>query len=624
MKGSLILLIVVASLQVQAQKKVYIPKEFSTDSALKTWSVERSYQSANFVVFWGPVVGADPLNYSNKKLSFDPVAVTQTLEKIYDKYINELHFCSDGPNTNLGRYKIIIVMNETWPKGGPSGWAFGGAYNDTIGAMWVHPNATRDGAALSHELMHSLQAQNAIQENKVGGGFNFDNSGFFWEGHANFMRTQIYPELAATDMPRWLATGMYHWSSTRHHYINYDLLYTIQQQDGMQLINRLWHESLPKEHPLVTLKRLKGWNQNQLDDFIYSYAKREVTADYTINGVGSVIRAERRRLKAREPHYLWRQYTLLQKVGNLPGRYVVPGLLAPQDYGFNIIPLYTNCAAKLIQVKFKGHAEVDTTAGWRYGFVAVKKDDSTARYSEMYSAGEKEISFQLMADEEQVFLVVVGAPTAPTSYPWEAGYPKIKRFPYELTIANALPEGYQPGFRAADKINGHVHKNGGGWVSNTASVDASVFVGANALVLGTSAITGNVKIDGNARVEDAVIKDNVSITGNVNIWKGRYSDNVIIKDNAILNMCTVTGNVIAGGNCIEWGVTLSGSVVIGGDAEAGNCSTAGVYLQCPHPNNGREDCDGKGKDDTSNIDINKPYQRFSDKQMKLSKIVHCK
>ena len=146
------------------------------------------------------MVGKSPTIYPDPKLAFDPAVVCKTLEKIYRIYIDKIHFCSDAAGTNLGKYKLIIVMNETWPKGGPSGWAFGGSYNNTIGARWVHPNATRDGAALSHELMHSLQAMNGIQENKVGGGFNFDGAGFFWEGHANFMRTQIYPELAITDM----------------------------------------------------------------------------------------------------------------------------------------------------------------------------------------------------------------------------------------------------------------------------------------------------------------------------------------------------------------------------------------------------------------------------------------
>jgi hypothetical protein len=124
----------------------------------------------------------------------------------------------------------------------------------------------------------------------------------------------------------------------------------------------------------------------------------------------------------------------------MTGRYAVPHIAAPQDYGFNIIPLYTTCADRNVHIKFKGHTEVNTTAGWRHGFVAVKADDSTVRYSPLYSDNESEISFQMNADETQLYLIVVGAPTTHTSYVWEPGYPKIKRYPYELTVENALPE----------------------------------------------------------------------------------------------------------------------------------------------------------------------------------------
>src|SRR6185436_2997231 len=134
-----------------AQKTVFIPSEFSTDPALKTWSWDKSYQSTNFVLFWGNVVGATPATYSDANLRFNPQSVCDTLEKIYTKYIADIAFCSDAPTKNLGKYKLIIVMNETWGiTGEPTGWAFGGTYDGVIGAMWVHPNATRDGGVISH------------------------------------------------------------------------------------------------------------------------------------------------------------------------------------------------------------------------------------------------------------------------------------------------------------------------------------------------------------------------------------------------------------------------------------------------------------------------------------------
>ena len=127
-----------------AQKTVYIPNAFSTDPALRTWSADKSYQSANFVLFWGNVVGTNPATYSDANLRFNP-------------------------------------QSDTWGIAGePSGWAFGGTYDGVIGAMWVHPGATRDGGVTSHELAHSLQGVIGIQENPTRGGYRLDTFYFYF------------------------------------------------------------------------------------------------------------------------------------------------------------------------------------------------------------------------------------------------------------------------------------------------------------------------------------------------------------------------------------------------------------------------------------------------------------
>lgn len=74
---------------------------------------------------------------------------------------------------------------------------------------------------------------------------------------------------------------------------------------------------------------------------------------------------------------------------------------------------------------------------------------------------------------------------------------------------------------------------------------------------------------------------------------------------------------------MEWGVTLGTGVTVGGDAETGSCSTAGVYLQVPHANNGRSDCDGKGASDISNTDVNSTYTQFTNAQMAFTGSVAC-
>ncbi|WP_276480169.1 DUF6055 domain-containing protein [Paraflavitalea pollutisoli] len=614
---------VLSTIVLLAQKAIFIPSEFSS-APLNTWSYSKSYQSANFIIFWGNVVGTNPATYSDANLRFTPQSVADTLEKIYTKFVTQLQFCSDAATKKLGQYKLIVVMNDTWGSGGPSGWAFGGSYGNTIGAMWVHPNATRDGSVISHELTHSLQGMISIQENTVGGGYQgWEPAGFFWEAHANYMRTQMYTRFAGDDLPRWWATQHFHLSSTRHHYGTFKWLYRIQDTDGFNMISRLWKESVANEHPVITYRRLKGWTQTQLNDFMFDYAKREVTYDYTSNGVGAIMRTEYNRVKAQEPRYLWRRFTILKQINAANGRYVVPDAFAPQDYGYNIIPLHTSCSTRNVTVKFKGHPEVNATAGWRYGFVAVKADGTVSRYSTVSNANESQVSFQLNTDETELYFVVLGAPTTHTSYVWEPGWPKIKRYPYELRIANAVPEGYQANFRSQYKTSGAPHSNGGGWVASTATVASTAYVGPQAIVLGSSNISGTARVEGTAWVQNATLQNSVVVSGNANIFGGTYSGTVQVTDNAVLNSCSMSGNAQAKGNALNWNATFGNNVIVGGDVEMGSCSTAGVYLQVPHGNNGRAACDGKGASDASNVDVNTAYTQFTDVQMAFTGTVTC-
>lgn len=614
-----ILVLWIGGIPCYGQKEVFIPNEWSTDPALQEWSWDRSYESENFVVFWGPRLSSDPTEASNPDLQFDPEAITDTLEKSYDLFVGDIHFVGDGPSTNLGRYKVVIVINNTWGEGGPTGWAYGGSYSETIGAMWVHPDATRNGAVLSHEFAHALQSMNWIQENTDGGGFvNYEPAGFFWETHANFMRAQQYPHLASNDMPRWWATDMYHWSSTRHHYQAFRLLLHMQRLDGIEMVNQLWRESKANEHPLVTYRRVKGWSQSQLNDFVYDYAKRDVTYDYPVHNIGEVLRTEEERYEREEPHYLWRRHTTLEEVGSIDGRYIVPKHLAPQDYGFNIIPLHPTNEDRPVRVKFKGHTEVNETAGWRYGFVTENGEGRVEQYGRTYSSDTGVISYTMGDDGHQLYLVVLGAPTEHTSHPWEPGWPKIKRYPYEVNVQNAVPEGHQRAYREAftERFDGQAHSNGGGFVSEAASVSSSAYVGPDAVVLGNSSISGSARIEDQAWVENATVQGNAVISGHANVYGGSYSGQATVTDFAVANFTTASEHSQLQGNMMSWGDTYGGDVLVGGDAEIGSCSS-GVYLQVPHSNNGREPCDGLGRDHPSNQDVNGTVFSFSDHEMRF-------
>lgn len=645
MKRNLLLLLLVStSFSLLAQKTVFRPTEFDNpaNEFYNNVSNTRKYESPNFVIYWGDKVGTNPATYADADLRFNPQAVADTFEYIYKRFITDLKFVSNAPTTKFGKYKTILMMMNTWTSTDArlTGFAAASSFSNTIGAMFVHPAATKDGGAISHEYAHALQMMMRIQENP---GSNtafagYDWAGPFFETHANFMRAQAYQKWADIDgtLTRWIQTRHFMWSSNRHHYTSFHLLYYMQEKEGFDFTRRMWAESRNSEHPIETIKRLKGFTQEQLNDYLWGYAQRQPAFDYPIqwnsqinqaSNFGKVIRSAYQTVKNNLPRYTSRQYALLTKVAGTSDQYYTNDDWAPQDYGMNVIPLYPSCAGtqKKVTIKFKGHAEVNTAqAGWRYGFATTKADGTVSRYSPMYSNPDGEASFVFDSSTETgLFLVVFSAPKVHINYNMDVGYPKQRRYPYELKIANAVPEGYQAAaeFRKFLKTNGKLHTNGGGWISNNASVASTAYVGPYAIVRGGT-VSGTARIEDFATVEGGNISGSAIVRGNACVYNATLSGSAIAEGNAWMEGGSVTNTANVKGNAMLFAGNYSGSVVMGGDAEMGNCAN-GVYYQFPYWRNGRSDCDGKGLTDASNVDINPTFTNFTANQMAFSATPNC-
>lgn len=597
-----------------SQKEIYIPNEWQQPNGLD-YSLDRSAESDNFIVFWGPLAGDDPTQ-APAEIAFDPQNILDTAEDLYAFYIDTLQFIADDTGL-ISQYKIILVMLHTWT--GLEGWAFGGNYDGTVGAMWMHPHAASSGPTLAHEFTHTLQ--NYTWMMNPGHGF-IDSSyvGFFWETHAEFMALQRYPSVALEfDMARWLNTCQFHWSSTRHHYQAFIFLEFLKEKDGIDMINRLWSESIIGEHPLEAYKRLKGINQEQLNDLFAEYAMRNVTWDYAI---GDLLRE---RIETLDPKFVSHP-TIIPETSWDTSVYVIQHHLAPQDYGYNIIRLYPSpaqdCNERVVHLELIGYPNFDAAgAGWRFGLVAVKNGHQP-RYSPVYS-GNREIIFPLEPDEDELYLVVTGAPAIHHNYQWEIGFPKIYRYPYLCKVEQAVPEGFQPDFRKVpDNIPGSPHPNGGGFVAATATVAPTAFIGPQAQVLdaarvldqasveGFSIVKDNALVEHNARVaglsvvgENAHIYGNAVVTGQAHVFAGcEVYDETRVEDNALLFFTAVHDTARVRDNAFCWGANLHGDVIIGGDAEFFRECDRGTYLQFESAYN--RNCDGLD-DHPANADVNK-------------------
>ena len=602
-----------------AQKQVYIPFEWQQPNGLD-YSFDRSAASGNFIIFWGPLAGTDPTQ-APADIAFDPQFILNTAEELYRFYVDTIQFVDDDEGL-LNQYKIILVMLHTWT--GVEGWAFGGNYDGTVGAMWMHPHAASSGPTLAHEFTHTLQ--NYTWMLNPGHGF-IDSSyvGFFWETHAEFMALQRYPSVALEfDMARWLNTCQFHWSSTRHHYQAFVFLQFIKELDGIEMINRMWNESNIGEHPLQTYKRLKGISQETLNDLFGNYAMRNVTWDYEI---GDLLRE---RISTLETKFVSHATFIPEAVDTSLGLYRIPNHLAPQDYGYNIIRLYPKeeqgCQKRVVHLHLVGHTIYPgyDSAGWRYGLVAVD-DNQQPRYSPLYLQDD-EITFEMEENETELYLVVIAAPQIHHNYQWEPGFPKIYRYPYDFRIENAWPEGFQPGFREVEPgISGAPHINGGGFVAATASVDATAYVGPKAQVLDQAQVRGNARIEdfaivqniavveGSAKISDkAIISEDAHIYGNALIdeeAKVNGGCNIYgyatVKGNSLIFYTTVYDEAQLKDNTFCWGATLHVDVLLGGDAEFFSDCSDGTYLQVEGAYN--RNCDGL-EDHPANVSLITHFQ----------------
>ena len=614
-----------------AQKTAYIPPFLldptNVNSNQFSWS--KTFQSDNFTLIWGNTVGLDPSTYPDQQLSFNPITVTNYLEAIYTHYKN-LGFIIDTIATKkIAQYKVPIIMNNTWGDSPGAIVGFAEAYDDGFMPIFnIHPIATNGGAVLAHEFAHCLQGLVKLDElsplNPMGNPFA-DGAHIFYETHAEFLASTLFPEIVEIRGMDNFTMSM--WGDWKNTYRNYPLLQHILLKHGIQRVNDLWFQQLDNEYPIATYKRISNFTQSQLNDDLFEYARRMAVLDFGIwSQKYRLTRNDNTLYQDLQP--IQNRYTILEQ-GSGANHYKVPDSFAPEEYGYNIIPIYPEMNSDCIKIKFKGHTEVDSSsAGWRFGIVASNLDGSLHSYSPTYSNNVEDFVFEVSPDMSQLYLVIMGAPADYVHQDAEhdtwTGYPKHYRYPYELLMENAVPEGFQDKilFRPYLKTQpGNYHINGGGWVDSSASVAPNVYVNSHACVLGNSNIFGtNIRVEGTAIVRDAQIGNNVHVLNNSVVIGGNAESVslVTIKENAFIENNTITGSTIIKNRAIVSNYNLSGNIIVGGDVivyATESCDNGVYYNLTNYYANNPLACDNRTESHPSNININQPHIPFTPSQI---------
>ena len=539
------------------------------------------YQSEHFQFIWGNSGDAGQVTQEFLQKN------AANLETCWDIYVNKLGMteCAESVETYLrdgNQYKMNIYISGTGLSGMEDDWAYmswdsqGFPYLFCcVGAMRADPPSW----VMPHEFGHAITAHQL--------GWNANKySNTWWEALGNWFREQWLYEVSdqygwTNDYSNGYGTDFFEtylknlcFTSPfgRDYYSSWIFLqYLTENPDnlegyGSNFVRTLLQNGKPDEYPFTMIDRLAPADMKET---LGNFAKRMATLDFTQQT------AYRKRLDAllSQGAWNWQQiYTMLEPVDGKAGSYAVPTERAPQATGLNIVPL--DITGEQITVTLNGASDL-SGADWR-GCIVIEDASRRSYYSDLFGNGET-ATLSVPANASAAYLTVIAAPDEslynPSGLHWhndsdEFGETKQpfsskNRYPYEVTIAGA-----KIGTRPLN-MNGSRHANGGGFVASTARVDASVYVGPNAAVIGNATVTGNAIIDGYAMIaENAKVSGNAYV-GDTALVMGRaaVTDNAKILESAcIWDTYTVRENAVVKGAafCMANG-SASGQAILDGD-----------------------------------------------------------
>ena len=335
---------------VYAQKKLYIPKDLqgmNLKADTSKWSLNRSIETDDLIFMWERGFGNDVSNPPQLKghdMSFNLLNLRDRIQTFYHFFRDTLGFVTPNYQSKADQYKMMVMVNYSL-----DGTAYGGTYDNFIGALWVAPNRIQDTKmnCMAHELGHSFQAQ--IMADSIGQCWG--GTGFF-EMASQWMLWQVNPD--------WITDENYHFEAfktlTHKAFLHMDNIYhspyVLQwwsDLHGRQFIAELFRQGVIGEDPVMTYKRMNGLSQSAFCDEIFRGYQHLVNFDFT------------------HAYKETRQYaaTFNTELETCSNGWLRPKSL-PEGYGFNAIKLddRVNLNSPIFHLHLRGNQ-------LRYGFVGI-------------------------------------------------------------------------------------------------------------------------------------------------------------------------------------------------------------------------------------------------------------
>lgn len=417
--GSMVLMACCCTMQAQ-NKKIYIPEDLrkmDLQADTSQWSLKRSIETDDLILMWERGFGNDtgnPPDLDGKPMSFNLENLKNRVQGFYHFFRDTLAFSL--PGSKCDQYKMMVMVMYSL-----DGTAYGGTYDNFIGALWVAPNRIQDEKmnCMAHELGHSFQLQ--IPADSVGDAWG--GSGFF-EMTSQWMLWQVNPD--------WITDENYHFEAfkqlTHKAYLHLDNIYhspfVIQwwsDLHGRKSIAELYRQGKIGEDPVMTYKRMYGLSQDafnremlrgyqHLVNFDFKHARKE-TRQYACTFNTEVQGTGERSMKVGS--------------GYRPKDF-------PEEYGFNAILLDSLVdIQKPVEVAVRGVSNM-------HALTAVTTDGES-----IYSDIDAE-HFEVPKGKtlKHLYLIVMGAPTEhyqipmPTEENPEPPKAELEDFPYEFWVNN--------------------------------------------------------------------------------------------------------------------------------------------------------------------------------------------
>lgn len=393
---------------VYAQKKLYIPKDLqgmNLKADTSKWSLNRSIETDDLIFMWERGFGNDVSNPPQLKghdMSFNLLNLRDRIQTFYHFFRDTLGFVTPNYQSKADHYKMMVMVNYSL-----DGTAYGGTYDNFIGALWVAPNRIQDTKmnCMAHELGHSFQAQ--IMADSIGQCWG--GTGFF-EMASQWMLWQVNPD--------WITDENYHFEAFKTlahkaflHMDNiYHSPYVLQwwsDLHGRQFIAELFRQGVIGEDPVMTYKRMNGLSQSAFCDEIFRGYQHLVNFDFT------------------HAYKETRQYaaTFNTELETCSNGWLRPKSL-PEGYGFNAIKLddRVNLNSPIFHLHLRGNQ-------LRYGFVGITTNGESI-YSDVNATSFTSNGQPL----KHLYLIVMGAPEHHADVMTHGDTPEYKQYPYEFQV----------------------------------------------------------------------------------------------------------------------------------------------------------------------------------------------